>query len=67
MKLTVIKTTYGTHERPVIQLDYHDGGEMPTYDIGTGMVDVEIFDRIQYALNAGCEVEYEGFEKYIIK
>ena len=64
MKLTVSKTVYGTHKRPVIQLNYHNGGSRPTFDIYDVDDLVEIFELIQLAQEKGCEVRFEGFEKY---
>ena len=64
MRLTVTKTTYGTHKRPVIELNYHNGGSRPTFEIVGSDVWVEIFDLIQLAQRKGCEVKFEGFEKY---
>ena len=49
MKLTVSKTVYGTHKRPVIQLNYHNGGSRPTFDIYDKDDLIEIFELIQLA------------------
>lgn len=64
MKLTVTKTTYGKSEREVIRLNYHNGGDMPMFEIVGSDVWVEVFERIQLAQQKGCEIIFEGFEKY---
>ena len=64
MKLTVTKTTYGKSEKPVIQLNYHNGGTRPTFEIVGGDVWIEVFELIQLAQEKGCVVKFEGFEKY---
>ena len=64
MKLTVTKTTYGTYKRPMIQLDYHNGGNLPTFDIHDKDELIELFHLIQLAQEKGCKVIFKGFEKY---
>lgn len=64
MKLTVTKTTYGSSKRPVIQLNYHNGGTRPTFDIYDTDDLVEVFQLVQLAQEKGCKIRFEGFEKY---
>ena len=58
-KMTIIYGKYGSYERPVIYVDYHNGGEIPTYDIGLKTVDLDLVKRIQYAVENGYEIKFE--------
>lgn len=61
-KLTITRTTYGVSKRPVIKLNYNDGGEVPTYEVHLGRVDADIFTRMIRAQAAGLELEFKGFD-----
>lgn len=64
MKLTVTKKTYGNSERPIIELNYHNGGTRPMFEIVGDEVWIEVFHLIQLAQEKGCEIKFVGFEKY---
>ena len=48
----------------MIQLDYHNGGNLPTFDIHDKDELIELFHLIQLAQEKGCKVIFKGFEKY---
>lgn len=57
--LKIIKTTYGVSKIPVIQLNYGDGGEIPTFEVKKDTVDVELMRRISQAVNKGYTIQME--------
>lgn len=61
-KLTVIKTTYGSNKYPVIQLNFHDGGNIPTVEIVSNKVSLEVINMIAKASQKGFLIDYQGFE-----
>lgn len=63
MRLTVSKSTYGSYKRPVIYLNYHNGGTIPTYEIIGNDVNIDVLKRIQIASQHGLEIEYKGFDE----
>lgn len=60
--LTIIKTTYGGSERPVIMLDYGNHGERPTFEIIRDDVDMELLQRMAYAAARGFTIQFKGFD-----
>ena len=62
-KLTVSKTTYGRYKRPVIMLNYHNGGSFPTGEIYDDKIDFNILKYIAIAANNGFAIEYKGFDE----
>jgi TolB-like protein len=61
-KLTVVKTTYGSNKFPVIMLNFHDGANIPTGEILSNKIPLEIITMIAKASQAGYVIDYKGFE-----
>jgi len=61
-KLTITKCKYGSSKIPVLQFDYHDGGVIPTYDIGKGHIDIEAMTRLKYAIENNFKIDFKEEE-----
>ena len=58
-KLTIVKCKYGSNEMPVLQFNYHDGGVIPTYDIGKGHINIEAMTRLKYAIENNFTIDFK--------